>query len=176
MTHTSREYAEALHALAEESGEPGAYLAGLELTEKAVEENRGLLSLLASPAIPRSERMEVLPRIFGEDLPSPMLALLRLMVSRGHAREIPRMMEEYRKLERESRGESTARVTSAAELTAEEKESLRAKLEKRFGRRMVLECSVDPALLGGVRVETEGRVLDGTLRARLQEIKEVMNS
>ena len=55
---------------------------------------RGLLSLLASPAIPRSERMEVLTRIFGEDLPSPMLALLRLMVSRGHAREIPRMMEE----------------------------------------------------------------------------------
>ena len=41
---------------------------------------------------------------------------------------------------------------------------------------MILECQVDPALLGGVRVETEGRVMDGTLRARLQEIKEVMDS
>ena len=41
---------------------------------------------------------------------------------------------------------------------------------------MILECAVDPALLGGIRVETEGRVLDGSLRTRLQEIKEVMDS
>ena len=41
---------------------------------------------------------------------------------------------------------------------------------------MILKCQVDPSLLGGVRVETEGRVLDGTLRTRLQEIKEVMDA
>jgi F-type H+-transporting ATPase subunit delta len=62
------------------------------------------------------------------------------------------------------------------ELTPEQKEKLREKLQKRFGRKMVLECEVDPALLGGIRVETDGRVLDGTLAARLKEIKEVMES
>ena len=41
---------------------------------------------------------------------------------------------------------------------------------------MILKCEVDPSLLGGIRVETEGRVLDGSLRARLQEMKEVMDS
>ncbi len=176
MTHISREYAEALYALAEESGNAGAWQDGLELTEHALKEQPELLSLLASPAVSRADRMNVLTAAFGEHLPSPMLALLRLMVYRGHAREIPRMAEEYRRLERERRGESVARVSSAAELTEAEKEALRGKLEKRFGRRMVLECRVDPSLLGGVCVETEGRVLDGTLRTRLQEIKEVMNS
>ena len=41
---------------------------------------------------------------------------------------------------------------------------------------MILDCAVDPALLGGVRVETEGQVMDGTLKSRLEQIKEVMES
>ena len=60
-------------------------------------------------------------------------------------------------------------------MTDAEKDTLRQKLEKKFGRRMILDCRVDPSLLGGIRVETEGRVLDGSIRSRLQEIKEVMD-
>jgi F-type H+-transporting ATPase subunit delta len=86
------------------------------------------------------------------------------------------MIREYRDLQREQRGESEALVTSAVPLTEAEQEALRTKLEKRFGRKMLLKCEVDPSLLGGIRVETEGRVLDGSLRARLQEMKEVMDS
>jgi F-type H+-transporting ATPase subunit delta len=99
-----------------------------------------------------------------------------MMVYRGHARSLPQMAEDYRALARDRRGEAVARVTSAVALKPEEAEALRTKLEKRFGRKMTLDCQVDPSLLGGIRVETEGRVLDGTLRARLQEIKEVMES
>ena len=176
MTHISREYAEALLALAEEEGKTEEYGAALELAEAALREQPGFLELLASPAISREERMNTLSDAFRDQIPLSMLVLLRMMIFRGHARMIPRMMEDYRDLARERRGESLAQVTSAAELTENQKNALREKLEKRFGRRMILECRVDPALLGGIRVETEGRVLDGTLRTRLQEIKEVMDS
>ena len=176
MTQTSREYAEALWSLAEDEGGTEAYREAAGAVELALREEPGLLDLLASPAIPREERMDVLSRVFGDRVPLSMLILMRLMVSRGHAKSLPRMIQSYHDLEREHRGESEARVTSAVALTADEKESLRQKLEKRFGRRMVLNCEVDPTLLGGIRVETEGRVLDGTLRTRLQEIKEVMDS
>ena len=174
MNHTSREYAEALFELAMEADKTPAYAEGLSLVEEALAENPGFLNLLASPAVSREERMNALSQVFQGMIPMEELLLLRMMVSRGHAREIRDMIACYRDLEREHRGESLAAVTTAVPLTDAEKDTLRQKLEKKFGRRMILDCRVDPSLLGGIRVETEGRVLDGSIRSRLQEIKEVM--
>ena len=176
MTHTSREYAEALFELAEEAGQTEVYAEALTLTEGMLKENPGFLQLLASPAVSREERMNALSAAFQDSIPLSMLVLLRMMVYRGHARRIPEMIDWFRELVRERRGESEARVTTAVVLTEAQKTALREKLEKRFGRKMILKCEVDPDLIGGIRVETEGRVLDGTLRTRLQEIKEVMDS
>ena len=176
MTHTSREYAEALYQLAAEEGKTGEYAAALEEVEAAFAAEPGVLNLLASPAISREERMNSLSEAFEGRIPLSMLVLLRMMVYRGHARSIPEMIRNYRDLAREQRGETVARVASAVPLTEKQLEALRAGLEKRFGKKMELVCEVDPALMGGIRVETEGRVLDGTLRTRLQEIKEVMES
>ena len=173
MTHTSREYAEALYALSEEEGRTEEYLSALSLAEETLAENPGFLMLLASPAISREERMNALEAALRDRIP---LSMLTLMVFRGHARELPRMMAAFRDQVREHRGESNAEVWSAVPLTDKEQQALRDKLEKRFGKKMILKCQVDPSLLGGVRVETEGRVLDGTLRTRLQEIKEVMDA
>ena len=176
MTHTSREYAEALFELAAEEGREAEYAEALKTVQQALEQEKGFLSLLASPAISRNERMDVVSTVLKGQVPEKMLALLRMMVFRGRSRDIPRMIDAFYDLAREARHESEARVVSAVALTDKEKDALREKLEKRFGRRIVLNCQVDPAVLGGIRVETEGRVLDGTLRSRLQEIKEVMNS
>ena len=176
MTHISREYAEALFGMALEEGQVDACTAGLELVESQLQENPGFLSLLASPAISREERMDALSAAFRDRIPLAVLILLRMMVSRGHAGQLQEMIRCWRDLVRENRGESVARVTSAVELTGEQKAALEEKLSKHFGRRMILECAVDPGLLGGIRVETEGRVLDGSLRTRLQEIKEVMEA
>ena len=49
-------------------------------------------------------------------------------------------------------------------------------MENRIGHRVTLQCSVDPALIGGVRVEVDGKVIDGSIRNKLEQIKEVMNS
>ena len=54
--------------------------------------------------------------------------------------------------------------------------ALRAKLEKKLGRTVTLQCRVSPELIGGVRVEVDGRVIDGSIRNKLDEIKEVMNA
>ena len=176
MTHTSREYAEALFGLAADAGQTEAFADGLTLVEEQLDENPGFTDMLASPAISREERADALSRAFEGKIPLGELIWLRMMVSRGHARRLRETFACFRELARERRGESTARVTSAVALTEDEAERLRAKLEERFGKKMILERAVDPALLGGIRVETEGRVLDGSLRTRLQEIKEVMDS
>ena len=73
MTHTSREYAEALYALSEEEGRTEEYLSALSLTEETLAENPGFLMLLASPAISREERMNALEAALRDRIPLSML-------------------------------------------------------------------------------------------------------
>ena len=68
-----------------------------------------------------------------------------------------------------------ARVLSAVPLKETEAVAIRAELEKRFSRNITLSCEIDPTLIGGVRVEIEGRVIDGSIRNKLEQIKDVMN-
>ena len=56
-----------------------------------------------------------------------------------------------------------------------EKAELTEKLSRKFNRSIHLECAVDPSLLGGLVVQIDGKVIDGSLKHRLHEIKEVMN-
>jgi len=176
MTQTNREYAEALYELALGDQNLEEVSSALELVEQELDGNPGYQALLTSPAISRKDRLESLEKVFGGQVPLSVLTLLKLMVSRGHGGQLKEMIAAWRDMEREHRGESIARVTSAFSLTEDQLEALRERLEKIFSRKMKLECSVDPALIGGVRVETEGRVMDGSLRSKLQQIKEVMDS
>ena len=54
--------------------------------------------------------------------------------------------------------------------------ALRQKLAKKLGQKITIQCREDPSLIGGLRVEVDGRVIDGSIRNKLEEIKEVMNS
>ena len=54
--------------------------------------------------------------------------------------------------------------------------ALRAKLEKKLSKTVIMQFRVDPELIGGIRVEVDGRVIDGSIRNKLDEIKEVMNA
>ena len=175
MTTTSREYAEALFELAVQGGVTKETSEGLETVVSALLQQPDYRALLASPAIGKEERLAALDTAFRGKIPEILLAILRMMVSRGHVSALTGMARDYEELARGYRGESVAVVTSAVPLKEAETVALRAKLEKKLGRQVILQCRVDPALIGGVRVDVDGRVIDGSIRNKLEEIKEVMN-
>ena len=174
MTEQSREYAEALYALAAESGAQAPCLEGLELAVALLKENPEYRELLASPALPREERDGLLEQALGAAVPEPVLSFLCLLCAHGRIRSLEACVEDYRQLHEAALSLSTARVTSAVALTSDQQERLRRGLEQRTGRTIRLECWVDSRLLGGITVEIDGKVLDGSLRHRLQDMKEVM--
>jgi ATP synthase F1 delta subunit len=84
-------------------------------------------------------------------------------------------VKEYRLLLNAAEARVTAKVTSAVALTDAELFALQQKLEKISGKTVLIEAIVDPDLLGGLTVEIDGTVMDGSLRHRLRRVKEVMN-
>ena len=176
MTTTSREYAEALFELAVQGDLIRETTDGVVTVESALLQMPEYRALLASPAIGKEERLAALDQAFRGKIPDILLAILRMMVSRGHVSALSGMVRDYEELAREYRGESVAVVTSAVPLKEAETVALRGRLEKKLARKITLQCRVDPALIGGIRVEVDGRVIDGSIRNKLDEIKEVMNS
>ncbi len=175
MTDTSKSYADALFSLALETNTVFETLMTLKEMRNGIYATEGALDLLASPSIPKDERCAVLEKAFGDVQPAHVMSFVGILVQHGHIRELDDCLAAYTQLHDEHSRLSTAYVTSAVELTKGEKAELTEKLSRKFQRTIHLECAVDPSLLGGLVVQVDGKVIDGSLKHRLQEIKEVMN-
>ena len=175
MTDMSKAYADALFSLALETNTVFETLMALKEIREGIYGTEGAMDLLASPSIPKDERCAVLEKAFGDVQPEHVMSFVCVLVQHGHIRELNDCLEAYTALHDEHCRLSTAYVTSAIELTAKEKGDLTEKLSRKFQRTIHMECTVDPSLLGGLVVRLDGMVIDGSLKHRLQEIKEVMN-
>lgn len=174
MARISKEYAEALFALACEEGREAEFLTALERIEKILEEQPDYAALLSSPSIPLNERLEAVEAALADGFPKYVISWVQLLCEKGRIGCFSECVKEYRALLAAKNAVVTAKVTSAVPLTEGEAEALKQKLEKISGQTVLLDCTVDPALLGGVVVEMNGRVMDGSLRHRLRAVKEVM--
>ena len=174
MSTVAREYAEALFLIAcEENAEKEI---GDSLTSicKIFVGSPEYKELLSSPAIPVPERAAIIDEAFRGSQPEHLVSFLQLLSEKGRMELIDECAEEYRKLAENKRARTEATVTSAVPLTDEERLALKAKLEKMSGMTVSLTLRVDAEIMGGVIVEFDGKVMDGSVRSRLRELKDVI--
>ncbi len=175
MTDTGREYATALFSLGLEEKSVKEYYEGLLVIKAAFDENPMYIDFLASPSIPVGERCAAVGDAFNGALCENVLSFLQLLTEKGHARSFYECVAEYKKLLDEAERISVAKVASAFLLSDTEMNNIKSKLEKISGRSVTLECTVDEKLLGGLVVEMDGKVMDGSIRHRLGEVKDVIS-
>lgn len=175
MSDICKEYGEALFAL----GLEGNCLDGLNkdlcFLEEVFAETPDYTEFLQSPGIPKDERLKSLNEAFSDSVSEYALSFLSILCEKGRTVLFSECAEEFRKLYEESKNVSFARVYSAVPLSENQKGALQSKLENTSGHSVKMECFIDKTLLGGVLIDMDGTQIDGTLKRRLQEIKEVMN-
>jgi len=175
MTEMSKEYGTALFALAKEHGKENEYAISLECISEVFSGSPEYMDFLASPSIPMEERISALEEAFSGAVEDNVLSFIQLLCEKGRIRSFVGAVEEYKNLLDASNSVSVAHVISAVELTEEEKEKLKDKLQIKMGNSIVLECSVDQSLMGGLVVEIDGKIIDGSLKHRLHEVKDVIS-
>ena len=175
MTEMSKEYATALFMLAREEGSEKEYAEALEKVSAAFEEESEYMEFLSSPSIPVKERLSAIEQAFAEAVPENVLSFLQLLCEKGRIRSLKGCVEEYGRLLDAFENTSVAKVVSAVPLTEDEKRRLMKKLEKMCGHTVTMFCDVDGELLGGMVIELDGKVMDGSLRSRLHEVKDVIS-
>lgn len=170
------EYGGALYSLARDEGIDTALLTEAREISALLKENEDYVRLLSAPNIPARERIDTVQAVFGGRVQTYMLSFLKLMTERGYGREIIACLSEYERLYYESNGIVVARVSCAAEPTAQQLAALQAKLEARTGKKIELRVNVDERLLGGVTVRMEGLTLDGSVRGHLDALRSSLRS
>ena len=126
---------------------------------------------LADPSIPLETRTATAAATFGPLVGRQVLNLIGLMLRRGRIQEMPRLAAEFRRLDDARQGITRATAIGAAALTAGEIGALTQRLEQFTGGRVELDVQVDPSLLGGVVVRVGDRLIDGSVRSRLERLR-----
>ncbi len=176
MMETNKEYAEALFMLAAENNSLEEYSKHLACIRAVTEENPEYTEFLSSPAIPLSERLSAIDEAFAKEMPEYIVSFLKLLCENGRIRELCDSIDEFEFLIKNAMNRTTATVYSAVALSDAQKQALCEKLEKLCGKQIDAVYIEDKTLIGGIRVEVDGKTLDGSIERRLQKVKGVMNA
>ena len=174
MTRTAGVYGEALWALAREEGLEDRLLSQLETVTALFAAHPRYVRLLDLPSAPKAQRCALLDESLGQAVHPYLLHLLKLLAARSLVRRLPDCAEAFRRRCSAARGLLDVTAVTAVPLDGGRQEALRRRLVQRTGREVRLRTRVDPAVLGGVRLETEGRCLDGTVRRRLDDLQALL--
>lgn len=176
MAQIEREYAEALFSLAAEEQAAEEYLQSLQTVKQLMADNPDYVEFLNSPAIPLSERLSSVDEAFESSMPEYVVSFLKLLCENGKVRLLSGCIDEFVKLAMEFSDRTFANVYSAVALSDEQKTAICIKLEKLTKKSIDPIYIIDESLIGGVKIEVNGKTFDGSIRHRLGEIKDVMNS
>lgn len=174
MNNVGREYAEALFELACEDNKKKEYGEALALIADAISENEEFFRFLISPNIPSDDRISAIEAAFAAYVPERVLSFVSLMCEKGRLFAFDDAVSVYSDLLTEALRVINVKVKSAVELSEDQKKKLKEKLEAKEKSTVNIEYAVDATLIGGVVVEMDDRIIDGSLQNRLQQVKEVI--
>ena len=166
----ARRYAEAAFEVASRDGTIEQWRSELEAASVVIGDERALVAL-ANPALPIDQRSVAVGALLKDIASGPVQNLIQLLLRRGRIEQLGRVAAEFRRLDDRRQGITHATVTSAASLTSDEVAALQARLEQSTGGRVALDTQIDESLLGGLVVRIGDRLIDGSVRGRLERLR-----
>lgn len=168
-------YALALFELADSKQQLDSVAAELRELQAVIDESADLRRLITSPVIPRADQAKAIGAVLERAGASDLTArFVQVVAQNRRLFALPQMIRGYLAELRRRRGEVTAEVTAARELTQAQHDALTESLRKVAGGKVQVDLKVDPSLLGGLVVRVGSRMIDSSLRTKLQKLQFAM--
>lgn len=171
MTGAGDIYGKSMYDLAVSEKLEDELLTQLKAVADIFRDNPDYVTLLSEPSIPKATRIGLVDEAFAEGTHEYVRNFIKVLLERGLLRQFSSCVRKYESSYNKEHGIAEAVVTSAVRLSDEEASKLVKKLCEMSGRKVVLTQKVDPAVLGGLKVELEGKLMDGTVSGRLSELR-----
>jgi F-type H+-transporting ATPase subunit delta len=170
MQEAARVYAEALFEVAKEKGKLDAVRAELAQFVDAVDGNRELQVFLFSPYFSSAEKVAGLKRAVS-DADAELVNFLELLIEKQRMPEIFRIRRQLDQLWKQENRRIDVTVTSAVTLEPSVVEKVGEEIERQTGQKVELSSRVDAEILGGIVLQVGNKVLDASIRSRLEKLR-----
>lgn len=176
MTQIASTYAQALYELARDEGADVQILEQMSVLQQVFLEEPGFVRLLSAPNISKQERCGVLEESFRDRVHPHLLNFMKLLTEKGYARHFVDCCKAYRRHYNDDHGILTVHAVSAVALKENQRSRLSDKIAQITGKQIELICRTDPAVLGGIRLDYDGKRVDGTVRSRLDAVSDLLKN
>ena len=169
----ARRYARAFIALGQEGGKTDTFAGDLSTFSSVLDSGEGQLrSALTNPGLTTVERKAVLDQVLAKlKLDSDSANFLRLLVDKNRFGVFDGIQRAFNEMADEIAGRARAVVTTATELTADMRKTVKAALESSTGKTVDIDFQVDPTLIGGMVAQVGDISYDASVRARLEDLQ-----
>ena len=181
---TARPYAQAIFDIAKDTGTIELWAEGLILAKEIFKDSH-LNDFLSKPSLSPEQKLKFISKLFSEITDETMIFsgdddcgnnLIKLLIENSRISVFPEISEHFNSLKSELENSVNVTVSSAVPLSEDQKLALEEVLKKRFESEIYLQTEIDETLVGGAIIRTGDVVIDGSLRASLSGLSNVINS
>ena len=168
-TVSSKRYAQAIFQIAKQKNELDQWHSAL-LQVKVLTQNEKLVDVMEDPRLHFDQKSRILTELLGK-ANQMILNFVYLLILKNRFRQASQIAEQYELLLDDYRGIRRASVATAMEIGDQAKNKLSKDLEAMAGSKLKIDFSLDPALIGGFVARFDGALLDGSVKHRLEALR-----
>ena len=172
----AKRYAKALLTLSQEQGVIEEVLEDIKTINETINGSRDLLLALKSPIVKPTEKISILDEIFSKHIGTLTKQFILLIAEKERAALLPSITVSFFALYNEAVGIIEVTLNTAFKLEDHQLDSITKTLESITNKRVKLHIEVEPSLLGGITIQMEDTVIDGSVRHKLNELEHTLLS
>ena len=172
--YLDRRYALALYEVAEKNGKVDEYLGDLREICELIDKDEEFQEVIKHPQISTKQKKRVFINIFKGKIDEELLSFLLILIEKDRILFLKEKLKEMEKIHLERNNTLLAEVKSVVPLTEDEVTRLVAKLENKYSKKILLKQEIDKSIIGGLYVRVGDDVIDGTVKSRLDDMKQIM--
>lgn len=172
--YLDRIYALALYEVAKEKNKVDEYINDLREICDLIENNKDFYEVVKHPQISTKNKKRTFINIFKGKIDEELLSFLLILIEKDRILYLREKLNQMEKIDLERKNILSAVVKTAVPLLESEISDLQEKLEKQYNKKIIMATEIDKSLLGGVYVRVGNDVIDGTIKSKLEEMKDIM--
>lgn len=173
-TEIADKYAQALYEIGKETEKLDKFTEEIDEVGRVAEENQQFLEFVTHPLVPDEDKIDILVNIFGDELSAEMMNFLRVLVNKGREDYIQLIKQRFHKFRRDQENILEVEVTVP---TGFSHDNLKTAIENRLSqvteeRVQVIDIVEEEGLIGGAKLTIGDRVIDGTIKSQLEDLRD----
>ncbi len=168
----AKRYASAIYDIAESSDKIGEIREALNILAENYNEDEEFKVFLLDPSIKYDEKVKYLHKSF-DFISEDAFKIINYLVKKGRVPLAEKIKDSYLKIYYEKNNKILVNATFTKELSDNQREALMKKLEEKYKKKIVLNLSVDEELIGGGIIKIGNKVIDGSIKSQIEDIKKI---